>query len=249
MFSLLACAATLSRGPFPGWRAQIWRTQIRRADALELTASAAIAVGVRAFALDARHIPSPSMEPAFAIGDHLLLEKVSRFFRPLARGDVICFQPPPALEAATPEGSCIIKRVVGLEGDEVRVAGGRLLINGEAPAEPYVTEPMHYAMAALVVPPGHVFVLGDNRNHSYDSHCWGCLRRARVLGRPLCTYWPPQRMRGRGAYRVAGTTTCAEAAVDGARSLWRSGGAQLERGCESLRTRVRWRPQMKPAWC
>lgn len=236
-----ACAASASRGPLPRWGGSI-----RRGDALELTASAAIAVGVRTFALDARYIPSPSMEPAFAIGDHLLLEKVSRFFRPLARGDVVCFQPPPALEAAAPDGSCFIKRVVGVEGDEVRVVGGRLLVNGEAQAEPYLTEPMRYTMATLVVPPGHVFVLGDNRNHSYDSHCWGCLRRERVLGRPLCTYWPPQRVRGRGAYnRVAGATTCAEAAVDGARRLWRRCTAQLERGSESLRTRVRWRPQMQ----
>lgn len=233
MLVLAACAASPSRVPR-------WGGQIQRGDALELTASAAIAVGVRTFALDARYIPSPSMEPAFAIGDHLLLEKVSRFFRPLARGDVVCFQPPPALEAAAPDGSCFIKRVVGVEGDEVRVAGGRLLVNGEAQAEPYLPEPMRYAMTTLVVPPGHIFVLGDNRNHSYDSHCWGCLRRERVLGRPLCTYWPPRRVRGRGAYKaVAGAATCVEAGVDGARWLWRSGGAQLERNLEPLRTRVR----------
>ena len=81
-----------------------------------------------------------------------------------------------------------------------QVKGGRLFVNGEEQAEPYVPEPMRYAMRRQVVPPGHVFVLGDNRNHSYDSHVWGCLPHEAVLGTALCTYWPPQRIKGRGAY-------------------------------------------------
>ena len=66
------------------------RLPFRRADGFELTLSMAIAVGVRMFAVDARYIPTDSMEPTFAVGDHLLLDKVSRVFRPPARGDVVC---------------------------------------------------------------------------------------------------------------------------------------------------------------
>ena len=84
-----------------------------------------------------------------------------------------------------------------------QVKGGRLFVNGEEQAEPYVPEPMRYAMRRQVVPPGHVFVLGDNRNHSYDSHVWGALKCDLLIGRPLCRYWPPRRARGRAAFRAA----------------------------------------------
>ena len=77
----------------------------------------------------------------------------------------------------------------------------RYIINGKVQAEPYVSERMGYAMSSRTVPAGHLFVLGDNRNHSYDSHFWGPLPQERVLGIPLCTYWPPLRVRGRAAYR------------------------------------------------
>jgi signal peptidase I len=187
---LLSAAGRGERFPF-------WRT-----DAAELTASMVIAVGVRMFAVDARYIPTDSMEPTFAVGDHLLLDKVSRMFRPPARGDVVCFQPPAAAvtKHSLPAGSCYLKRVVAVAGDEVQVRNGRLLINGKVQAEPYVSERMGYAMPSRIVPAGHLFVLGDNRNHSYDSHFWGCLPQERVLGMPLCTYWPPLRARGRAAY-------------------------------------------------
>ena len=89
-------------------------------DAVELTASMAVAVAVRQYALDARYIPTTSMEPTFMVGDHLLLDKVLPSLRPLQRGDVICFRPPPALAENTPPGSCFIKRVVGVAGDELQ---------------------------------------------------------------------------------------------------------------------------------
>ena len=98
--------ATAARRRFPS-----------RGDAVELTVSMAIAVGVRVFAVDARYIPTTSMEPTFAIGDHLLLDKASRAFRPPRRGDVVCFRPSEEVHANLTDGSCYIKRVVGVEGD------------------------------------------------------------------------------------------------------------------------------------
>ena len=119
---VVALQALLLSAAGRGERFPVWR-----ADAAELTASMLIAIGVRMFAVDARYIPTDSMEPTFAVGDHLLLDKVSRVFRPPARGDVVCFQPPPAAVAkyGLPAGSCYIKRVVAVAGDEVVVPRDR----------------------------------------------------------------------------------------------------------------------------
>ena len=164
----------------------------------ELGVSLGGALLLREFVLDARYIPSESMLPTFEVGDLLLLDKVSHRVRPLARGDVICFLPPPALKRMIPAlnnggNQCCIKRVVALAGDEVSVRKGTLFVNGAAQAEPYVAAPPSYRMRRTVVPDGHLFVLGDNRELSIDSHCWGALPRSLVLGVPLCRYWPLRR--------------------------------------------------------
>ena len=188
-------------------------------------ATIGIVVGVRTFALDARHIPTASMRPTFLEGDLLLVDKLSVKLRPPRRGEVVLFRAPPkvarALKLKQTWGSdaCFIKRVVATAGDEVRVSNGRLLVRRAAAgrggdggdagggdrrmrplAEPYVAERMRYQLRRTVVPDGHLFVLGDNRNDSYDSHAWGALPAELVIGRPMCTYWPPRRVRGAGAY-------------------------------------------------
>lgn len=74
-----------------------------------------------------------------------------------------------------------------------KVRDGALFVNGTRQEEPFLPERPSYRLGRLVVPPGDVFVLGDNRNHSYDSHVWGPLPGARVLGRAAWVYWPPRR--------------------------------------------------------
>jgi len=101
----------------------------------------------------------------------------------------------------------MIKRVVALPGDEVRVRGGRLHVNGCAQQEPYVARRMGYRLGTKRVPDGHVFVLGDNRDASCDSHVWGSLSQSLLIGVPLCTYWPPSRVRRRRAYSGSGAST------------------------------------------
>lgn len=161
---------------------------------------------LREYCMDARYIPSESMQPTFEVGDMLLLDKLTLRARPPGRGDVVCFTPPPAMIERLPQlakirNVCMIKRVVALPGDVVRVRDGKLLINGQIQREPYVSKPATYRMRKHIVPEGHVFVLGDNRDESCDSHVWGYLEQRLLIGIPLCTYWPPRRVRRRRAYR------------------------------------------------
>lgn len=76
----------------------------------------------------------------------------------------------------------------------MQVRGGKLLVNGRARIEPFINEPPRYVLPQLTIPPGHVFVCGDNRNNSYDSHVWGPLPRTNIVGRAAVKYWPLNRV-------------------------------------------------------
>jgi signal peptidase I len=175
------------------------------------------------FVVQPFRIPSASMEPTLKVGDFLLVDKQSyapsgtldRVLPPtrIRRGDLVVFHYPvdPALH--------LVKRVVGLPGDRVRLRGGRVVLNGRPLREPYA-----FYSAALpngfrddfpslleadpsvdlkwwielrqtvrggdvIVPAGEYFVLGDNRNDSEDSRYWGFVPRDAIVGRPLLVYF------------------------------------------------------------
>ena len=88
-----------------------------------------------------------------------------------------------------------IKRVVGLPGDIVEVVGGELYVNGEVLIEPFESRPPDYShYGPITVPPGEVFVLGDNRSNSQDSHVIGTVPIRNIEGRAEVVFWPPNRI-------------------------------------------------------
>ncbi len=144
---------------------------------------------VRPFVVEAFRIPSESMVPTLEVGDRVLANKfIYRFTEP-ARGDVVLFD-------SVEEGSedTLIKRVAGVEGDEIRVQGGTLFVNGEPQDEPYLNQyvpDQSTPYGPETVPKDHVFVLGDNRGNSGDSRVFGPVPVENIKGEGFLVFWPP----------------------------------------------------------
>jgi signal peptidase I len=102
------------------------------------------------------------------------------------RGDVVIFEYPRDISRD------FIKRVVGLPGETVEVIGGKVYVNGKLMPEPFGPNPGSYDAPPVTVGPDEVYVMGDNRNNSSDSHIWGTLPQKLIIGKALASYWPPQ---------------------------------------------------------
>lgn len=127
-------------------------------------------------------VPGASMAPTLAPGAIVVVRAGDAAVRDLHRGDLVVFAPPHH------PGQAWIKRLIGLPGDTVALHDGRLLVNGRDVAEPYVdparaVRPYSRDFDAVRVPPGRVFLLGDNRDNSEDSRFWGFAELAKVRGR------------------------------------------------------------------
>jgi signal peptidase I len=152
---------------------------------------------VRPFVAQAFYIPSRSLAPTLNVRDRIIVNKFAYRLREPARNEIIVFRAPrEASREVVDEEKDFVKRVVGVPGDVVEVHGGMTYVNGEPESLDRVPDPIHYDMPPVVVPEGKLFVLGDNRNHSNDSHAWGVLDRNLVIGKAEFVFWPPARVRG-----------------------------------------------------
>ncbi len=158
-----------------------------------------------------RKVVGHSMDPTLQNEEHLLIDRASYFevdtnflprllgnaglpdheaylFGGPQRGDIVVFRPPVDTED-------YIKRVIAVAGEKVEVrAYDGVYVNGHRLDEPYVMDTPDYNWPAPgqsgLVPPGHVFVLGDNRRNSSDSHAWGFLDETSIVGKAWVSYWP-----------------------------------------------------------
>ncbi|MCC6728065.1 MAG: signal peptidase I [Chthonomonadales bacterium] len=166
-------------------------------DAVEaaLIAAALLFLVVDPFVLQAYNIPSASMRPTLAPHDHVVVDRLSyRLGRPARQEIAVCLAPPQALGPGEPAPRRdIVKRIVGLAGDVVEVREGHVLVNGRPLARPAGASAPVRDFEALLVPPGMVFVMGDNPAHSLDSRAWGALGADRLVGRVVAIIWPPGR--------------------------------------------------------
>jgi signal peptidase I len=160
-----------------------------------LTLSVAVFLALRVAVVEAYVVPTGSMRPTIVEGDRVLGSKFHyRFFAP-ERGDVVVFRPPEAVTRAGDRADRYLKRVVAVGGDTVEVRDGTVRVNGEIVDEPWIAAPPAYRMDPVRVPEGQLFVLGDNRNESFDSHAWGFLDQDRLLARVFACYWPLDHLR------------------------------------------------------
>lgn len=184
---------TPASSPPPSARGQnFWQSQ--RENLQILAIALALAILIRGLVAEPRVIPSDSMVPTLLAGDRLVVEKVSYHLHPPQTGDIVVFEPPPVLRTLgyRPD-QAFIKRVIGRAGQVVQVRAGRVYVDGEPLVEEYIAEPPEYAWGPAIVPANHLFVMGDNRNNSNDSHVWGFLPEANVIGRAWLRFWPWQR--------------------------------------------------------
>lgn len=130
-------------------------------------------------------VDGSSMEPTLHNGEFLIVNKLAYKLGAPQIGDVVVFHFP-----GNPEQE-YIKRVIGLPGDQVVIQNGRVMVNGKVLQEDYIAAPPAYE-ASWQVPEDALFVLGDNRNNSSDSHSWGPVPMDQVVGKAVFVYWPPQ---------------------------------------------------------
>lgn len=177
-------------------------------------------IGARILAVDVRVIPSGSMLPQLQLNDRVLVSRLSYLYREPNRGDIVVFPPGYGTEEGPRTGSeeddvsfflrplrdigrwlhlvdppqqdqDFIKRVIGLPGDTVEGRDGAVFVNGRRLIEPYLPEGVFTSdFDPVAIPPGGLWVMGDNRGGSSDSRSFGIIPERVVLGRALLRIWP-----------------------------------------------------------
>jgi len=195
----VATAPPVKRGKGSGHRSSRRQHSATR-NALEWIAvvigAVLVALVIKTFVVQAFKIPSESMSPTLLNGDRVVVNKLSYDAHDLNRGDVVVFSRPPGLPAGPDDPKDLIKRVIGLPGDTLYTRDGAIYVNDRRLEEPYLPEgTMTYDIdRPEVVPEGHVFLMGDNREHSSDSRVFGPVDVDTVIGRAFMIMWPFSRI-------------------------------------------------------
>jgi len=165
-----------------------------------------VALLIRAFVLQAFYIPSESMEPTLHKNDRIMVNKVSYHLHDVRRGDLVVFRRPPNM--AQSEINDLIKRVIALPNETIELRGSDIYIDDQKLTEPYLAEGTPTVNLGWVtgcanpstertkclIPPGHVFVMGDNRTHSSDGRVFGPIDEDLIVGRAFIRIWPPSKL-------------------------------------------------------
>lgn len=137
-------------------------------------------------------IKGESMIPSLPDSEYLLTEKISYYRENPQRGDIVVFTPPVSEDE-------YIKRIIGLPGEIISLKNGKIYINEKELKEDYLDSSVYTDGSTFLaegaeykIPEGKYFVLGDNRQHSYDSRNWGPITKKVISGRAWLIYWPPK---------------------------------------------------------
>jgi signal peptidase I len=185
---------------------------------LELVVIVAVAIGlallIQAFLVKPYRIPSESMEPTLDVGQRVLVSRFNYHFSGPDRGDIVVFHPPRGADSntcgvqkpedqacakPTPERDNVnfIKRIIAVPGDRLSIQDGHAIVNGVRQKEDF-TRPCAPGTCnfprPIKIPPGHFFMMGDNRGASDDSRFWGPVPQKWIIGQAFFTYWPVQRI-------------------------------------------------------
>ncbi len=178
-----------------------------------------LALGIQALIVKPYRIPSGSMEPTLKIGQRVLVNRIGTHFNGPHVGEVVVFHPPKdaeheicgpiphmvslggaACSAPEPEhaGVNFIKRVVAGPGDVISILEGHVTRNGKPEKDSYIracgnSQECNFPKP-IKIPPGHWFMMGDNRGESDDSRFWGPVPTSWIIGGAFATYWPPDRI-------------------------------------------------------
>jgi signal peptidase I len=180
-----------------------------------------LALGIQAFLVKPFRIPSESMVPTLAVGQRVLVDRVSFRFSSPDRGDVVVFKPPKgadndvcganhSAESPCPRPTAersdtnFIKRVVAVGGDQVKIEAGRVMLKKKGSTtfvrqkEPFIEPSSDCDICnldtAITIPKGYYFMMGDNRGASDDSRKWGPVPKKWMIGKAFATYWPPKKI-------------------------------------------------------
>jgi len=155
-----------------------------------------IALIIRWQVIEPRWIPSGSMLPTLQIQDKILVEKltpriISKSNLSKLKNKIVVFNVPNQLiKAGYDADTALIKRVIGVPGDKVEVKEGNLYLNDVVQNKYISDRNINYSTGPYIVPENSLWVMGDNRNNSMDSHVWGFLPYEKIIGKAIFRYWP-----------------------------------------------------------